>query len=144
MFIHSREGLGRPFFHFRGKVAVGQNHVPKWHPGKWNHRLKPAVCPSSLISSHARSSTMISSFFFSRRLSSLRFSPAARCWVNCGRGPSARTSSRRPRACWGSWNAGGSSWQGGPETDRSIHRSIGDQKKDTRLPFPKEWLTQFR
>ena len=29
-----------------------KKNVPEWHLGKWNQRLKPAVCPGSLILSH--------------------------------------------------------------------------------------------
>ena len=36
------------------QTAVGQTNVPKWHLGKWNQRLKPAVCPSCLILSHTQ------------------------------------------------------------------------------------------
>ena len=35
------------------QLAVAQKHVPKWL-GKWNQRLKPAVCPSCLILSHTQ------------------------------------------------------------------------------------------
>ena len=42
--VQERTGL----FLTGGKhVAVAQKHVLKWHLGKWNQRLKPAVCPSS-------------------------------------------------------------------------------------------------
>ena len=37
----------------RKHMAVAQINVPKWHLGKWNQRLKPAVCPSCLILSHS-------------------------------------------------------------------------------------------